>query len=194
MNIRLMLLFPLGAAAVLVSCERAEVTPEPAANAAEEDAMPTETFSLTSPAFKEGETIPARHTEDGPDLSPRLRWSEPPEGTMSFALVVDDPDAPRGTWVHWVAYGIPGDARELQEGFPKEASASDGILQGENDFGKTGYGGPAPPPGKPHRYFFKLYALDFTPELEAGLSKEDLQRAIEGHVLGEAQLMGRYGR
>jgi Raf kinase inhibitor-like YbhB/YbcL family protein len=173
-----------------VACNRAEM----AANTPKEKAMPTVSFKLTSPAFKDGEAIPPRFTGDGEDVSPALQWTDVPAGTKSFALVADDPDAPRGTWVHWVAYCIPGDRKELKEAVPKQPRTPDGILQGKNDFGKVGYNGPAPPPGKPHRYFFRLYALDFELTAEPGLAKQALLKAIEGHVLGEGQLMGTYHR
>ena len=151
-------------------------------------------IELSSTAFGEGENIPKRYTGDGADVSPPLRWSEPPPGTESFALICDDPDAPRGTWVHWVLFDLPGDRRELGEAVPAEEVLPGGGKQGKNDFGKVGYGGPAPPRGKPHRYFFKLYALDTTLGLDPGVTKDRLVAAMEGHVLAEGQLMGRYGR
>jgi Raf kinase inhibitor-like YbhB/YbcL family protein len=152
------------------------------------------TMQLTSPAFEEGRPIPARHTGDGEDVSPALKWTDPPGGTQSFALVCDDPDAPRKTWVHWVLFNIPAAERELGERVAKDLTLPNGVRQGKNDFGKVGYGGPAPPKGKPHRYFFKLYALGATLDLPAGATKDDLLRAMEGHVLAEAQLMGTYSR
>src|SRR5437879_4876019 len=118
-------------------------------------------FQLTSTAFAEGEPIPAGHTGDGANRSPALAWSDPPPGTKTLALVCEDPDAPRGTWVHWVLFNLPADSRGLAEG------ASAGV-QGKNDFGAVGYGGPAPPHGKPHRYFFKLHAVDAELKLPAG--------------------------
>jgi Raf kinase inhibitor-like YbhB/YbcL family protein len=151
-------------------------------------------MQLTSAAFKEGETIPSMYTGDGEDVSPPLQWNDVPEGTCSFALIADDPDAPRGTWVHWVLFNVPADARSLPGRVPTERDVLQGARQGTNDFRKIGYGGPAPPPGKPHRYFFKLYALDNAVTLPAGASKQQLLKAIEGHVLGEGQLMVRYGR
>src|SRR5207249_20350 len=129
-------------------------------------------LELTSTAFREGQPIPKPHTGDGRDLSPPLQWSNPPEKTRSFALICEDPDAPRGTWTHWVLVNIPAESRGLKEGFSKEATEPDGSVQGTNDFGNTGYGGPAPPPGKPHRYFFKLYALDTRLDLPAGVKKD----------------------
>jgi Raf kinase inhibitor-like YbhB/YbcL family protein len=151
-------------------------------------------LELTSPAFSEAADIPKPFTGDGGDKSPRLQWGEPPAGTKSFAVICDDPDAPRGTWVHWVLFNLPADVRELGEGVPTTDVLINGAKQGKNDFGKTGYGGPAPPAGKPHRYFFKLYALDITLDLPAGATKEKLVAAMNGHILAEGQLMGKYGR
>ncbi len=152
------------------------------------------TIDLTSPAFSEGETIPRQYTADGKNVSPALAWTDPPEGTQRFALICDDPDAPRGTWVHWVLYNLPADARGLDEGVPPQGELPSGARQGKNDFGKIGYGGPAPPRGKPHRYFFRLYALDAPLDLAAGATRAQLQAALQGHVLAEGQLMGTYGR
>lgn len=150
------------------------------------------TLHLTSTSFEEGATIPTHYTGDGEDVSPPLRWSDPPEQTKSFALICDDPDAPRGTWVHWVIFNIPGGARELLASISAHKTFADGSRQGINDFHHVGYGGPAPPKGKPHRYYFKLYALDALLELPPGVSKDDLLAAMQGHVVAEAQLMGRY--
>ena len=151
-------------------------------------------FELTSSAFQAGGTIPRPHTCDGTDASPALTWSDPPPGTASFALVCDDPDAPVGTWVHWVLYELPPSARQLPEGVPTEPLLKDGSRQGTNDFKRTGYGGPCPPPGKPHRYFFRLYALDTSLRLAPGKTKAELLKAMEGHVKGQAELVGRYSR
>ena len=151
-------------------------------------------FSLQSTAFKEGADIPRQYTCEGADTSPALNWSEPPQKTQSFALIADDPDAPVGTWVHWVAWNIPASTRQLPENVAKGADLAGGGRQGTNDFRKTGYGGPCPPPGKPHRYFFKLYALDATLDLKPGAGKKDVEQAMKGHVLAEAQLMGKYQR
>ena len=151
-------------------------------------------FELTSSAFKQGESIPRKHTCDGQDVSPALAWTDPPPGTTSFALVCDDPDAPVGTWVHWVLYDVPAAARQLPEGVPTTPTLADGSRQGRNDFKKTGYGGPCPPRGTPHRYFFRLYALDAASGLAPGATKQELLKAIEGHTKGQAELMGRYGR
>lgn len=150
-------------------------------------------FTLKTTAFPEGDTIPRNHTCDGADLSPALAWSGIPAGTQSLALIVDDPDAPAGTWTHWIAWNIPPKTA-LPEGVPKVESLGDGTLQGRNDFRRIGYGGPCPPPGKAHRYFFKLYALDAKLELKPGADRQQLERALKGHVLAEAKLMGKYGR
>lgn len=151
-------------------------------------------MQLTSPDFTEGAVIPKQYTGDGRDVSPPLRWSGAPEATRSFALVCDDPDAPRGTWVHWVLFNVPADQQELAEAVPATATLAGGAKQGKNDFGKLGYGGPAPPRGKPHRYLFKLYALDTSLDLKEGATKQDVERAMKGHLLEEVRLMGTYGR
>jgi Raf kinase inhibitor-like YbhB/YbcL family protein len=151
-------------------------------------------MQLTSTAFSEGVTIPTKYTGDGQDLSPPLRWERIPEGTKSFALVCDDPDAPRGIWVHWVVWNLPAGQTELPEGVATTATLLGDARQGKNDFGKIGYGGPAPPHGNPHRYFFRLYALDRILELPAGATKAQLEQALKGHVLGSGQLMGMYSR
>ena len=151
-------------------------------------------IELSSDAFESGARIPAKHTADGEDVSPPLAWGEPPEGTKSLALICDDPDAPVGTWVHWVIYGIGARTRELPEAVPAEEELETGARQGINDFRKTGYGGPAPPPGADHRYFFKLYALDVELDLAARATKKELLKAMEGHILGRGELMGKYRR
>jgi Raf kinase inhibitor-like YbhB/YbcL family protein len=151
-------------------------------------------LALTSTAFKAGETIPQKYTCDGQDVSPPLAWTDPPAATRGFALVCDDPDAPSGTFVHWVLWGLPAAARSLPEGVPPTPTVEDGGRQGRNDFKRTGYGGPCPPPGAPHRYFFRLYALDATVDLAPVATKADLLKAIEGHTVGQAELMGRYAR
>ena len=132
-------------------------------------------MELSSTAFARGQPIPKQHTGDGRDSPPPLTWTEPPVGTKSFALICDDPDAPRGTWVHWVLFNLPADKHELDEGVRADATLASGARQGKNDFGKLGYGGPAPPRGKPHRYFFKLYALDTELTLQAGATKQQLE-------------------
>jgi Raf kinase inhibitor-like YbhB/YbcL family protein len=151
-------------------------------------------IDLTSTGFQPDTTIPKQYTGDGADRSPPLRWSEPPAGTKSLALICDDPDAPRGTWVHWVLFNLPGQTRELEEGVPTTQALNNGAKQGKNDFGKIGYGGPAPPKGKPHRYYFKLYALDTMLSLPAGATKAQVEGAMKGHILAEGQLMSTYVR
>ena len=153
-----------------------------------------EGFVLTSPAFGAGERIPKVYTCDGSDESPALFWSGAPEGTRAYALLCDDPDAPVGTWTHWVVYDIPAGETKLHEGVATDAQLSGGIRQGLNSWRRTGYGGPCPPPGKPHRYFFVLYALDAPLGLAPGAAKEQVQAAMKGHILGRAELMGVYGR
>jgi Raf kinase inhibitor-like YbhB/YbcL family protein len=145
-------------------------------------------FTLRSDAFENGQPIPTQHSCDGQDRSPQLSWTEPPEGTLSLSLVVDDPDAPGGTFTHWLAWGIDPAAGVLDEGErpPQE---------GKNDFGKTGYGGPCPPPGHGvHHYSFRLAALDSELELPAGAGKPELEQAFAGHVLILAELVGTYER
>jgi len=152
-------------------------------------------FTLTSAAFRDGAGIPVKYTCDGVDVSPPLSWSGAPAGTGGFALIVDDPDAPAGTWVHWVLYNLPAAVFELPENIAKVESLDlGGARQGRNDFRRPGYGGPCPPPGPAHRYFFKLYALAAPLTLKAGAQKRDVEAAMEGHVLATAQLMGTYGR
>jgi Raf kinase inhibitor-like YbhB/YbcL family protein len=151
-------------------------------------------FELKSPAFTAGGDIAVKHTCDGADASPPLRWSDPPPNTKEFALIVDDPDAPVGTWVHWVLYRIPLTARELPEGVAAQDTVPGVGTQGINDFKKVGYGGPCPPRGSAHRYLFKLYALDTELALSPRKTKADVLKAIEGHVLGQTELVGRYKR
>jgi Raf kinase inhibitor-like YbhB/YbcL family protein len=145
-------------------------------------------LALTSDAFEHGQPIPRRHTCEGEDVSPALAWSAPPEGTRSAALVCDDPDAPGGTFTHWLAWGIDPAARALAEGGPAP-------VEGRNDFGATGYRGPCPPPGHgPHRYLFRFHALDVEIDLPTGARKDELERALDGHTLASAELMGTYER
>lgn len=151
------------------------------------------TMKLESNAFSAGETIPAQYTCDGKDVSPALRWEDIPSGTQSFALIVDDPDAPNLTFIHWVVYDIPAEVRHLPAAIPVANNIRGGGVQGKNDFGKLGYGGPCPPSGI-HRYFFKLYALDRILGLGAGATKAQLEAAMSGHILGAAELIGRYSR
>ena len=150
-------------------------------------------MQIASQAFEAGGMIPAKYTCDGPDLSPPLRWADPPAGTQSYALIADDPDAPVGTWVHWVLWNIPAEASGLEENLSKSASLPNGAKQGTTDFRRIGYGGPCPPSGT-HRYFFKLYALDTMLELPSSTTKRDLEGAMQGHILGQAELVGKYQR
>jgi len=150
-------------------------------------------FTLASSSFQNGENIPRVSTCDSDDRSPGLVWHGAPAGTQSFALIVDDPDAPSGTFVHWVLFDIPASLSSIPESGLAEATVLGGTL-GRNDFGKLGYNGPCPPPGKPHRYFFKLYALDAPLKQSRGATKAAVEAAMKGHILGQATLMGKYGR
>jgi Raf kinase inhibitor-like YbhB/YbcL family protein len=151
-------------------------------------------FRIESAAFKEGAFIPARFSCQGENVSPQLKWTDPPAGTRSLALIVDDPDAPVGTWTHWVVFNLPAQTRAMEENATKQDELTNGGLQGMTSFGSVGYGGPCPPPGKPHRYIFKLYALDTMLSLKPGASREEVVAALRSHTLGEAQLMGRFKR
>ncbi len=150
-------------------------------------------IKITSTAFEDGGLIPARYTCDGTDISPPLRWETVPEGTKTIALICDDPDAPMGTWVHWVLFNLPAETGDLAENIPSEGTLPNQAQQGTSDFGRIGYGGPCPPSGT-HRYFFKIYALDTQIELAAGADKRQLLKAIEGHILAQGQLIGKYKR
>jgi Raf kinase inhibitor-like YbhB/YbcL family protein len=151
-------------------------------------------MNLSSPSFKNGGDIDKKFTCDGADVSPQLVWSDAPAGAKTFALLVDDPDAPVGNWNHWTIWNVPASAQGLSEDTPKEAHLSDGSQQGLNDFHKPGYNGPCPPQGKPHRYYFKLFALDTKLDLKPTATKKELEAAIKGHILGQAEWMGRYRR
>ena len=151
-------------------------------------------MELKSSAFQNGATIPRKYTCDADDISPPLSWSNAPSAAKTFALIVDDPDAPGGTWVHWVIYDLPANSKELSEAVGKTETLANGAKQGLNDFRKVGYGGPCPPPGKPHRYRFKLYALDAPAHLKPRATKQQLLDDMKGHVLGEAEIIGSYGR
>jgi Raf kinase inhibitor-like YbhB/YbcL family protein len=148
---------------------------------------------LSSPSFQANGEIPARFTCSGDNLSPALAWTDSPVGTQSFALIADDPDAPGGVFTHWVIYDLPPATHQLPEGVTHNADP-EGARQGRNDFDKVGYGGPCPPPGSPHRYSFRLYALDKKLNLRSGASKSDVERALKGHVLAQTKLTGRFGR
>jgi len=151
-------------------------------------------LQISSNAFSPNESIPPKFTCDGQNVSPQLTWTGLPTTTQSFALIMDDPDAPVGTWVHWVLYDLPPNTRELAENVLNREQLPDGARQGRNDFNKIGYGGPCPPPGKPHRYFFKLYALDAKLHLRSGVLKADVERAMQTHIVAQAELIGLYSR
>lgn len=157
----------------------------------EEGAM---AFSLRSDAFDADQPIPSRFTCDGDDMSPALSWTDTPPQARSFALIMDDPDAPRGVFTHWVYFDLPATTHALPEAVPKSQRPENGGVQGTNDFDKIGYGGPCPPAGSPHRYRFTLYALDEVLGLEPGASKQQVLTALEGHIVGEAQIVGTYQR
>ena len=150
-------------------------------------------MELKSSAFPPGGVIPAKYTCDGLDISPPLSWADVPAGTQSLALIADDPDAPGGMWVHWVAWNIPPNTNALQEDVPKRDSLPSGMQQGTTDFRSIGYGGPCPPSGT-HRYFFKLYALKTTLNLPPSTTKKELEKAMQGHILKQAELIGKYQR
>ena len=149
-------------------------------------------FAISSTGFENGGDIPRKFTCDGADVSPELSWTEPPPGTESFTLIADDPDAPSGTWTHWVLFDLPAATTSLAEGVTKIDELPGGERQGRNDFRKIGYNGPCPPPGKPHRYFFKLYALKGKLDLKPGASRQEVEQAMQGLVLGQAEWMGKY--
>ena len=150
-------------------------------------------IKIKSPAFEEDGMIPKKYTCDGPNVSPPLTWTAVPNETKSLALICDDPDAPMGTWVHWVVFNLPANVTELPENIPTQKTLSNGAKQGITDFQEVGYGGPCPPSGT-HRYYFKLYALDTEINFDAGITKKQLLKAMEGHILAEGQLMGKYKR
>jgi Raf kinase inhibitor-like YbhB/YbcL family protein len=151
-------------------------------------------FTLSSPSFQNGGTIAKKFTCDGADVSPELSWDGAPQGTKTFTLIAEDPDAPAGTWTHWVLVDLPASTHTLPENVSKVDELPNGGRQGRNDFRKIGYGGPCPPPGQPHRYYFKLYAVDTVLNLKPGAGKQEVEQALQGHVLGQTDLMGKYGR
>lgn len=180
-------------ALLLGSCKRTD-TAKPADPGSAEKGASAMAMTMASSAFAEGATIPKKFTCDGDDVSPALIWSGVPQNARSLVLIMDDPDAPMGTWVHWVLYGMPPSTPSLPEAVPKEMTLPGAIRQGKNSWQKVGYGGPCPPASNPHRYYFKLYALDGELDLPDGADKAAVERAMKGHILAEAQLMGRYGR
>ena len=155
---------------------------------------PETVLVVSSPAFEEGGQLPEEYTCDGSDISPPLNWSEPPAGTCSLALIMDDPDAPGGVFTHWVIFNLPAGSTQLPAAVPTDPELSSGALQGNNDFGRIGYGGPCPPSGSPHRYRFTLYAVDEVLELSPGAAKGQVLQALEGHILAQDQLTGSYQR
>ncbi len=151
-------------------------------------------FAVKAVGIAAGGKIPREFTCEGADRSPSLRWTDAPSGTRSFALILDDPDAPGGTWTHWLMWNIPGSATGLPADVAKAAEFRDGTRQGSSDFKRIGYGGPCPPPGRAHRYFVHLYALDRKLDLKSGAGRAELERAMKGHVIQQAEWMGRYQR
>jgi Raf kinase inhibitor-like YbhB/YbcL family protein len=158
-----------------------------------EEEIIMETLSIYSNIFEDGATLSSTYTCDEDDISPGISWEEVPAGTQSMALIMDDPDAPGRTFVHWVIYNIPASRSGLPSGVAKNNTLDDGSLQGKNDFGKIGYGGPCPPSGKPHRYVFKVYALDTELDLKSGATKSQLEAAMKGHILAQGEMVGTYG-
>jgi Raf kinase inhibitor-like YbhB/YbcL family protein len=150
-------------------------------------------FQLGSSSFAHGAAIPVKYSCDGEDISPPLSWSEPPAGTQSLALIFDDPDAPGGTWVHWVLYDLPPQLQTLPEAVPADAEPPTGGHHGNNSWNRSGYGGPCPPGGT-HRYFFRLYALDTPLDLGPGADKDQVLEAMAGHILAQTELMGTFSR
>jgi len=176
------------AVVVLSACGPTETQPVISDPLEMEEPMSIE---ITSSAFAHEAVIPQKYSCKGEDVSPPLTWGEPPAGTQSFALIMDDPDALVGTWDHWLLFNIPAAARGLPEAFPSDAALSDGSMSGKISWGKTGYGGPCPPSGT-HRYFFKLYALDEMLGIPAGATKGELEKAMVGHILAKGELMGTF--
>jgi hypothetical protein len=150
-------------------------------------------MKLTSPAFQHEGKIPDKFSCKGDDISPAMKWENPPAGAKSFALICDDPDAPMGTWDHWLLFNIPAADREIPEAIPSQRVLANGARHGKNSWGRTDYGGPCPPSGT-HRYFFKLYALDTLLDLKPGATKKDIKKAMEKHILEESELMGKFSR
>jgi Raf kinase inhibitor-like YbhB/YbcL family protein len=181
---RIIIVLPLALA--LLGCEQRSA----------HDPLATEkgvaSMQVSSTSFAEGETIPKDFTADGKDVSPQLAWSGAPNTTQSFAVICDDPDAPRGNWVHWVLFNLPASRTDLPQAVPPEKETLGGARQGSNSFKKIGYGGPNPPPGKPHRYIFTVYALDSQLNVNAGADKAEVVAAMKGHVLAEGKLMGKF--
>ena len=181
--------------AILVTCQSSDKADTAKSQDIKKGEVTMIKLDITSAAFKEGETIPTQYTCDGSNVSVPLAWSKAPEGTKSLVLICDDPDAPMGTWVHWVVINLPPELTGLPEGAAiADDSSTAGAIECHNDFGRTIYGGPCPPKGPAHRYFFKLYALDTTLSLTKDADKADVEQAMKGHILAQGQLMGKYGR
>ncbi len=151
-------------------------------------------FEIKSTSFENNGKIMSKYAYDSYNMSPPLTWSNPPLGTKSFVLIMDDPDAPSKVWVHWVIFNIPATSNGFPEGLPKKIVLPDGSIQGINDFNNNGYDGPHPPQGKPHRYYFKLYAIDIMLSLDSSAKKENVEQAIKGHILAETHIIGTYKR
>lgn len=162
--------------------------------ASSEDRTAPKSITITSTSFAEGQPIPSKHACDGENISPPLSWDGVPEAAQSFALICDDPDAPGGTWVHWVLYDLPATVRNLPEAVETKEEVLHAAKQGINDFKRIGYGGPCPPAGPPHRYYFTLYALDRELDLKSGATKSEVETAIKGRILAQGKLMGTYKR
>jgi Raf kinase inhibitor-like YbhB/YbcL family protein len=163
----------------------------------EEQALPESgelLFTISSSAFATGENIPVMYTCDGQSISPPLTWSEGPPGTASFALILEDPDAPVKNFTHWVIFNLPPDTPGLPEAVPKDGTLASGALQGKNGGGSIGYMGPCPPKGLAHHYLFNLYALDKSLDLSAGATKDQVRQAMGGHILAQSMLVGLYQR
>jgi len=190
--LRRLVALSLLATTALIGCSR-ESQPVPANMSAQPAQQQQAQMKVESAAIKEGQPIPRQYTCDGINISPPLEWSGVPKSAKTIAIVADDPDAPAGTWVHWVLYNLPAENIGLVENVPATDNLKAGGFQGKNDFGKPGYGGPCPPSGT-HRYFFKVYAVDAELPLKAGASKADLETAMQGHIVAQAQLMGTYQR
>ena len=195
--LRMKCLCPVVAVLALLACGGAAATPTPTATPPGAQATPSSpapALTLSSPAFSSGGPIPPRYTCDGQDISPALTWTEAPAGTQTFAVIMDDPDAPVGVWDHWIAFNLPASLLELTEAQPKGYPLTAGGVKGKNSWGDSGYGGPCPPSGPAHTYRFILYAVDRSLDLDAGASKKEVLDALEGHVLAESLLTGTYGR
>jgi Raf kinase inhibitor-like YbhB/YbcL family protein len=177
------------------SGETSETITQNEGNNMNQGATTTKTdLKLATSAFTFGEKIPKQYTADGKNISPSLSWQEPPKGTKSFVIIVDDPDAPAGVWTHWIVYNIPPDTTSLKEGISRDKKLPDGSLQGKNSGGHIGYDGPAPPKGKTHRYFFNIFALNTVLKAPPGANKKTIESLMERHVIGEGQMMGTYER